>query len=192
MDYHYTVIPSPQLSGQPTSLRTTNNRLTYTGLKNGVDYTFRVKATNQIGLQSISKPSAKCRPLSRPHSKIRKLECHDTMITVNFDDSGQTKRDIMCWYELWSEPKTFVHRKILKSPVVFQNLENGREYKFFLKAINNVAESPVYESAYIMPLQTPCTPEILDVWAENRYCKVRVRADFKAMKSKAMQAYLLW
>jgi len=161
MTYQYKIFPYPKLPGQPEMITSLDSPVIFPGLKNGQDYTFKIKAENQIFLASLSKESTTVRPLSLPTAKIKKLEGGDCKITVHFDDTGAEAADMMTsGWTVTTDPPT-KEMSATRSPIIFDGLTNGETYMFILTARNSVGEATDQKSA--MPLQPPPRPHIRKV-----------------------------
>jgi len=138
------------------------NKITVTGLKNGEEYQFVVKAESQC-IKTVSKLSDVVIPLKAPRAEWRDegnfhgIRGGDSMITVYFNDSGMAQNNVRAEYAIEIENKTY---PVQMSPHTIGDLYNGHEYEVTVIAKNSTGVSRS-TPLKITPLLKPHEPTIV-------------------------------
>lgn len=133
----------------------TESPLTVTGLTNGVDYTFTIKATNESGTSIVSETSYPVRVATTP-SAPQNVDAvgGDSQIVVSFAAPSSNGGDTIYRYRVQATPGNIVVEGA-SSPLTLSGLADGTAYTITAYAINGKGagsgSTPVVESTFSIP-----------------------------------------
>jgi hypothetical protein len=130
----YTVTASP---GNITATET-GSPITVTGLTNGTNYTFTVKATNLGGEGPASDPSLSVTPKGAPRSPTGvSALAGDGQATISFSAPTDNGGSGISSYIVTSNPGNITVSES-GSPITVTGLTNGTNYTFTVQAVNDI------------------------------------------------------
>ena len=164
----YTILSTPEQK----TVTGMSSPMIMTGLTNGREYTFTVKAQNAIGPGSSSQISNTAIPTTTPSAPTIGLATPgNTFAMVNFTPNFNGG-SVVTSYNVISIPDGIMGSGT-SSPIKVQGLVNGRSYQFTVKAINSqgMSSSSIASNSTI-PHTVPDAPSISSVTAGNAVANV--------------------
>ncbi|MEN9956545.1 MAG: hypothetical protein RIR46_153, partial [Actinomycetota bacterium] len=150
------------VTAQPGGKTCATNQLecTVSGLTNGTEYTFTVKARNKIGLGAASEPSDPIAPWAAPNAPTAiKAAADEGAAIVSWTAPTNTDFDTTS-YVATSEPGGFSCEVTGDISCTVSDLENGVGYTFTVVATNYSGSSKASAaSAVATPRTTPDAPQ---------------------------------
>lgn len=137
--------------------KSASNSCTVTGLTNGTDYRFRVRAINEVGASPLSEPSAGVRPNEAPGTPAAPITKYgDKLMTVSWSAPANEGSAIL-EYDVRILPTGTIQTVGANTrELVWTNLVNGTPYAFEVRARNMDFSSEWSEaSAYDIPVGVP-------------------------------------
>ncbi len=127
-----------------------------TGLTNGKDYTFRVRAHNSVGWSDWSTSSARATPDAKPGlvGPIQLVRVGDRTLTIRWTPPTTQTSDIRRYHVSWpggSKPTA-------RPTITITGLDNNKKYVFSVQAENERFIGPLRQSAPFQSMGTPGTP----------------------------------
>lgn len=143
-------------TGKTQTCRT--NQCDFTGLKNGQQYNFRVRAVNKVGDGEWSGLSKTAYADTAPGrvQNIRMVSRGDHSITVAWDKPTTNTSKVLDYTITWQGGTATVPGNQTAYPVA--GLDNNTQYVFSIKARNAVNYSLARASAPMQPVGTPAAP----------------------------------
>ncbi len=138
--------------------------ITVTGLTNGTNYTFSVKATNAAGDSNYSTASNAVIPIGPPTAPaITSVTSSDQSATIAFTAPESDGGSFVTGYTVTSSPGDITATGT-SSPITVTGLTNGTAYTFTMVATNEYDDSPVSNlSDSVTPSTVPTAPAITSV-----------------------------
>ncbi|HEY7906948.1 MAG TPA: fibronectin type III domain-containing protein, partial [Wenzhouxiangella sp.] len=125
-----------------------------TGLVNGLEYTFTLTATNQVGTGALSSPSSAVTPKTTPAAPTNVAASPGSgQARIHFD-AGDNGGDAISNYAYSMDGgNTWTARvpAATTSPWIIEGLNNGTEYSVKIRAINSVGDGLASETVVVCP-----------------------------------------
>ena len=159
----YTVSSTPPVSAPPACIRTAKLNCTYSGLTNGVSYTFQVVALNGAGTSALSDPSIAIVPARVPTAP-RSVMANpgDGVATVIWKSPKNSGGLLIEGYTVTSSPPVSAPADCLNTlnlSCSFVGLTNGVSYTFTVVATNSLGPSAASSpSLAVTPVTLPSAP----------------------------------
>lgn len=156
--------------GTYQSFFTTSTSCTVTGLKNGIEYTLKVKAQNTSGEYSTYSSHVYATPKSTPPSTptgLKAVTIGDGRIDVAWNPN---KEPDLKQYRLAYKPEGGSYQSVITSGTSYSltGLTNGKKYTLKVKAINEAGEESSYCSfVYATPTGSSTAPSKANVKVET-------------------------
>ncbi len=142
----------------------TSSPLTVSGLTNGTEYTFYVKASNAAGSGSASDATTAL-PYALPYAPTNiTTTVGDSYVDVSFSAPTYTGGHPITYYNISDNNSIDVSGT--SSPILISNLTNGTEYTFYIKAYNQYGPGNA-ASFTVTPYTVPDAPVIKSSISEN-------------------------
>ncbi len=145
-----------------------NSPFVVTGLTNGISYTFKIIATNNIGNSPYSEPSNSVIPATIPNSPLNVTATPSPFSAIVSFQPPNNGGDPISNYIVTAHPSG-ISTTGLSSPITVNGLTNGESYSFTVEAVNSLGKSlPSEPSGFITPaLTVPGIPTITNITYNN-------------------------
>jgi cellulase (glycosyl hydrolase family 5)/fibronectin type III domain protein/Fn3 domain-containing protein len=152
----YTATSSP---GGLTGTSVTVAPITIIGLTDGVTYTFKVTATNAIGMGPASLPSNAVTPSGLPSAPLNVgATPGNGQVSVSFAQPASTGGSPITSYTVTSFPGVITASGPF-SPIIVTGLTNGQQYEFTVTATNATGTGPAsVQTNAVTPQGVPSPP----------------------------------
>jgi alpha-tubulin suppressor-like RCC1 family protein len=150
-----------------TTVDTVNNKITITGLSNGISYYATIKSVSNQGTSLASNVSKTIKPYAAPSAPvISKVVTGSQIAHVHFTDGALNGSPAILGYKYSLDGVNYTWSSVTTSPIPLTGLTNSIAYTVRLVAVTSVNQSsPSAQSQTFIPFALPEAPTITSVTA---------------------------
>ena len=159
----YTVSSVPAVAAPASCVRTTALSCRFSGLKNGVNYTFSVVAANTIGQGAPAKATATPATTASAPTLLSAVSGQNLQTTLSWRAPSSNGGAAVTSYTVSSTPSVTTPASCVRTTALsctFSGLTNGVTYTFFVVATNGAGNSLAASTTATPRAPTPAAPVV--------------------------------